>query len=180
MSPNAKFGSRALQFSYGAPFVIYFTVSASWQGFSMCCWMNCFAPFQGGNARTIQLTNWNSWDGQPGDWSNNSTYSLSYFNNYRFNYNQYYHLAWVWDGKGSAINTYVNGVFSATSYCPDHTDMVNSGPRQSVSFGATWPGDKIDSANNLYYDEIQGYNIPLNQSQVAWIMNNPGSWISYD
>jgi len=179
LTSNSKYGTRALYFSYGTPFVIYFTVSNTWQGFSMCCWMNCFAQFNGGNARTIQLTNWNAWDGQPGSWGNSSYYMLSFFNSYQFNYNQYYHLAWVWDGKGTAINTYINGVFCATAYRDDDTNTANVGVNQSISFGATWPNDAIDSANNLYYDEIQGYNIPLNQSQVAWIMNNPGSWISY-
>ena len=190
VSTTAAKGSHAVKFSEGPSFTVGTRVSTSWKGYSICFWFNAFSQ-QPNKSRLL-----NDSDGLEltGNFEKGDYY---YFNDRflpgtsanrrvsdtHFNYNQWYHFGLVWDGKGNAFNTYVNGVFIDTTYFSDGTNPSASDLGKRFYFGGTESGDYPQFAgnfmNNAGFDEIQGYNVVLNQTEIAWIMNNSGNWLNY-
>lgn len=185
--------SNYLSFAKGNSFTIAFSqVLSMSEGFTICFWFNIpYTP----NRQPVLLNIYNgSGDGlryvsnlSRGDW-----YSFpNIFRNpagtvdLQFNYSQWYHVAFVFDQKANAMNTYLDGVYRTTYGPGSWLSGINQYPQNSltISLGgplpgdySSWPGDFQEAAS---FDEIQGYRVPLNQSQIAAIKDNSGFWIGY-
>jgi hypothetical protein len=193
ISTTAIKGSYAVKFSLGPSFPISVTVNTGWVGYSICFWFNAFSqPYN--KSRLL-----NDSDGIElvGNFERTDFYyftdrfipgsdsTLYHISPTWFNYSQWYHFGLVWDAKGNAFNTYVDGKFISTSYFTDGTNpnVGYYGLNKKFFFGGTFSSDYPQFAGNFMdnvgFDDMQGYNVVLNQTEVQWVMNNSGNWLNY-
>lgn len=180
LSTTSARGSYSVYKVAGQPMTIYSYLIRSSTGFSVCFWININVN-PGGNSRFMNIyINGGTMTDFNGN-GNSSNYAMNNFS-YSFTYATWYHLAIVLDGPGNSITTYVNGVFNkqtdvgvfgSFNYNTDTNNL-------QICLGGTGPSDTGDSMNNTYYDEVQGYNMRLNQSHINYIYNNTNVWVGFD
>jgi hypothetical protein len=182
-----------VSFANGPSFTIAFSgVLSMSEGFTICFWFNIpscpyrqpvlFEVYNGSGDGLTYVSNLSR-----GDW-----YSFpNIFRNpagtvdLQFNYNQWYHVAFVFDQKANTMNSYLDGTYATTYGGGSWLPGINQYPQNSLtlSLGGALPGDYSSFPGNFQesasFDEIQGYRVPLNQSQISAIRNNSGFWVGY-